>query len=625
MPFSELDWLRQVLGRTCRDDAVESEPPVPARYEVRGRLGEGATSVVCRAWDRELKRPVAVKILRDTALLRDVARERFRREAQAAASLVHPNVVALYDAGEEGGHLHLVMELVEGRPLQEILMERGRDGRKVVALVEKAARGVAAAHDKGIVHRDLKPGNILVTAAGEPKVSDFGLAQLDDADARLTRTGTPMGTPLYMAPEQVQGRGGDLSPRTDVYALGVILYEGLSGRLPHGGETPIEVYGKIVNEEPAPLRSLNPGVPRDLETIVAKAMEKDPAGRYATAGELANELRRFLDGEPVLARPLPAPARLWRKAVRHRAMLLPSAVALLLAAAWFLWAIGGAKGNPAPAGPAPAGAAAPGPRRPPAPAIPAGDVLFREDFERYDPKRWEQKAEGADPIRIVDGGVNGGKCLQLSARPAGLQKGSSLYKMLPLGVDTGHLRFYVKLEDRMTGEFRVEAQLIGDNPPSPWYRSQESEPHLGNRRLTLVVAPRENKRGQPGSSSWQLTGHWCETGPGDKSKQRGTSFLPPTPVLFEPHRWVCVEVMLRCNSEPDRSDGEQALWIDGQEVGRWPNLRCRTDAALKVSAIALLAYYNPVLAAGGDSASKVARASFDEVVVSRAYVGPIGR
>jgi len=621
MAFSELDWLRHVLGRTCRDDAVEAEPPVPARYEIRGRLGEGATAVVVRAWDRELKRPVAVKILRDTALLRDVARERFRREAQAAASLVHPNVVALYDAGEEGGHLHLVMELVEGRPLHEIITERGRDGRKVVAIVEKAARGVAAAHEKGIVHRDLKPGNILVTAAGEPKVSDFGLALLADTDSQLTRTGTPLGTPLYMSPEQAKGRVADLSPRTDVYALGVVLYEGLSGRLPHAGETPLDIYAKIVNEEPVPLRTLNAGIPRDLETIVAKAMEKDPARRYADAGELADELRRFLDREPVLARPLSAPARLWRKAVKHRAVVLPSAAALLLAVAWACWAIAGPSGI-APAGPASGASVAPRPKDPAEERPPVGDVLLREDFERYDPKRWEEKAGGPEPIKTVDGGVKGGKCLQLAARPAGLQKGAYIYKRLPVGVETCHLRFYVKVDDKMMGDFRVDAQLIGDNPPSPWYRPQESEPHAGNRRLTLVVGPREQKRALAGTSAWQLGGHWCETDSGDKSQKRGITFAPPTPVLVEPNRWVCVEVMLRCNSAPELSDGEQALWVDGKEAGRWRNLRCRTDPALKISAVALMAYYNPTMVTGADSAAKVARAWFDEVVVSKAYVGP---
>jgi tRNA A-37 threonylcarbamoyl transferase component Bud32 len=309
------------------------------RYEIRDRLGEGATAIVYSAWDRELKRPVALKVLKDTAGMSAIARERFHREARAAAGLGHPNVVTVYDAGEKDGRLYLVLELVEGRPLGQILQEGAQPIERLLKLVEKAARGMGAAHAKGIVHRDLKPANILVTADGEPKVADFGLAHLVDSTTELTRTGTALGTPLYMSPEQADGRARDISPRTDVYALGVLLYEIATGRTPHVGESLMEIYGKIVREEPVMPRRLNPRVSPDLETIIAKALEKQTHRRYADAGELAEDLRRLLDGEPISARPVRFPGRLWRKAVRHRAAVLPTAAAALLALAAGTWAV----------------------------------------------------------------------------------------------------------------------------------------------------------------------------------------------------------------------------------------------------------------------------------------------
>jgi serine/threonine-protein kinase len=315
---------------------TEGLPTLP-RYEIRDRLGEGATALVYRGWDRELKRLVAVKILREAAGMSEIARQRFRREAQASAGLSHPNVVLVHDAGEKDGRHYLVMELVEGRPFSDLLRSSSTTLEQNLALLEKAARGVGAAHAKGIVHRDLKPSNILVTADGVPKVGDFGLAHLVDSSTELTRTGTALGTPLYMSPEQVEGNPETITPRTDVYALGAILYELLTGRPPHKGETIMEIYGKIMREYPAAPRKLNPKVSVDLETIALKALEKSPAGRYANAEEFAEDLRRCLAGEDILARPLSGAARIWRKAARTRALLFPAAAALLLLAAWASW------------------------------------------------------------------------------------------------------------------------------------------------------------------------------------------------------------------------------------------------------------------------------------------------
>jgi serine/threonine protein kinase/beta-glucanase (GH16 family) len=302
-----------------------------SRYETRERLGEGTTAIVFRAWDRDLKRFVALKVLREVAGLSPIARERFRREAEAAAGLTHPNVVTLHDAGETPeGQLYLVLELVEGRSLKEYLSEGQHQDREIAGMIEKTARGVAAAHEKGIVHRDLKPANILVTRGGEPKVGDFGLAHLMDSTAELTRSGTTLGTPLYMSPEQVQGRLKDLTPRTDVYSLGAILYEATVGRPPHLGATVTEIYHKAVQEEPVAPRRVKPDIPRDLETIILKSLDKDPARRYPTAREFAEDVHRYLEGEPIEALSISRPRRLWRKAVKYRAFLFPAVGAVVL-------------------------------------------------------------------------------------------------------------------------------------------------------------------------------------------------------------------------------------------------------------------------------------------------------
>jgi serine/threonine-protein kinase len=306
-------------------------PDIP-RYEILDRLGEGSSAVIFRAMDRELRRPVALKLQRPGVARNEVGRQRFRREAQAVAGLAHPNVVTIHDAGEVGAQSYLVMELVDGRPLSELLREGKLDQRALLVLLEKAARGVAAAHEKGIVHRDLKPSNILVTASGEPKVADFGLAHLVDSTSELTRTGSSLGTPLYMSPEQVEGIAGGITPRTDVYSLGTILYEVLTGRPPHLGETLMEIYGRIVREDPVAPKTANPKIPEDLQTIVLKSLEKDPGRRYPSARELADDLRQHLAGEPIQARPAGLAYRVYRRLRKSRVVLAAGAAVLLAAA-----------------------------------------------------------------------------------------------------------------------------------------------------------------------------------------------------------------------------------------------------------------------------------------------------
>ncbi len=321
-------------------------PDIP-RYEIRERLGEGTSAVVHRAWDRQLQRPVAIKILRDAMVVSDVARQRFQREAQAAAGISHPNIVTVHDAGEADGRPYLVMELVEGRGLNEILKQRDLGERQLLELFEKVARALETAHAKGIVHRDLKPANIIVTPAGEPKVGDFGLAHLVDSETELTRAGTALGTPMYMSPEQVRGESRAITPQTDVYALGSMLYEVVLGQPPHLGESVQEIYGKIEHEEPEAPRRLRPKVSQDLQTLILKAIDKKPHRRYASAQALAEDLRRYLAGEPILARAPSGTVRFWRKVSRHRVVLI-STVAAVLGALLGAWAIARLQAAPPP-------------------------------------------------------------------------------------------------------------------------------------------------------------------------------------------------------------------------------------------------------------------------------------
>src|SRR5262245_5537416 len=275
-----------------------SANPLLARYELQEKLGEGAMSQVFRGVDRQLQRPVAVKVLRENLLFQETARKRFGREAQSLARMDHPNVVRVFDSGETGTQMYLVMEFVEGEPLGSILSRKDKDCRILLRHLEQAARGIHHAHQKGVIHRDIKPQNILVTRSGELKVADFGLAHLLDSDPGLTGSGAVLGTPLYMAPEQVGGGPNQITHRTDVYALGAILYEILTGWPPHRGSSVTEVYEKILRENILPPHLVADGVAPELEVIALKATEKDPSHRYASAEEFADDLRRYLAGEP---------------------------------------------------------------------------------------------------------------------------------------------------------------------------------------------------------------------------------------------------------------------------------------------------------------------------------------
>ncbi len=266
-------------------------------------LGRGGMGVVYKAWHRRLQRPVAVKMLLAGPYAGPGELERFLREAETVAGLRHANIVQVHEAGEVDGRPYFTMEFVEGGSLAQKLAGTPQPARQAAALVAAVAEAVHAAHQRGIVHRDLKPGNILLTADGTPKLTDFGLARNLGGTAGLTLTGAPLGTPSYMAPEQAEGKSREVGPAADIYALGAILYELLTGRPPFRAETAAETLRQAASQDPAPPSRLNAAVSRDAETICLKCLEKDPRRRYTSAAALAEDLQRFQRGEPIAVRP----------------------------------------------------------------------------------------------------------------------------------------------------------------------------------------------------------------------------------------------------------------------------------------------------------------------------------
>jgi hypothetical protein len=310
-------------------------PGIPG-YEILGVLGRGGMGRVYKARQTSLKRLVALKVILSGEHAESEEITRFREEAQAIARLQHPNIVQIYEIGEQGGHPFFSLELVEGGSLADHLRGIPMPVEQAAALVETLARAIHAAHQQGVIHRDLKPSNVLMApppffASGPrsmegwvPKITDFGLAKKLDDNAGLTLSGAIVGTPRYMAPEQAAGRSRDIDPTVDIYALGVIQYELLTGRTPFKG-TPMEVLDQVRHKAPIPLRRLEPEIPANLETICMKCLEREPDKRYSSASALAADLRRFLENKPILARPVGLMARLILWSRRNRIALVGAA------------------------------------------------------------------------------------------------------------------------------------------------------------------------------------------------------------------------------------------------------------------------------------------------------------
>ena len=332
---------RQRTTPARRPGATTAGGPAPDRprgatvryfgdYEIREVLGRGGMGVVYQARQVSLNRPVALKMIRAGVLAGDDELRRFQNEAEAVALLDHPGIVPVYEIGEHDGQKYFSMKLVRGGSLAERLATYKDDPKAAASLLAEVAEAVHHAHMRGILHRDLKPANILIDAEGHGHITDFGLAKRVEADAEMTASGAILGTPAYMAPEQATGRRGAITTATDVYGLGAVLYALLTGQAPFAGDSVVDTLAMVKEQPPEPPRKLNARVPRDLEVICLKCLEKDPRRRYASAQAVADDLRAWLENRPILARPAGRLEKAVKWARRRPAIAALSALVVLV-------------------------------------------------------------------------------------------------------------------------------------------------------------------------------------------------------------------------------------------------------------------------------------------------------
>ncbi|MCB1094284.1 MAG: protein kinase [Verrucomicrobiae bacterium] len=303
-PSCLLDETADFANPTTIDQVPAESLGQIGNFKLKAEIARGGMGVVYRAYQEDLNRMVAIKMIRGGRFADDREQKRFLAEAEAAANLRHPGIVAIHQVGEENGNHYFSMDFVEGGDLETWLGGRPMEDMKAAHLIKEISRAVAYAHGEGIIHRDLKPQNILMDADGKPHVTDFGIAKRIDGDSQLTVTGAVMGSPSYMSPEQAAGQTSNIAVTSDIYSLGAILYALLTGRPPFQAATPMKTLEQVTSREPVPPKTLNPSISDDLNTICLKCLNKSPEARYNSADELIAELNRFCEGKPILARPI---------------------------------------------------------------------------------------------------------------------------------------------------------------------------------------------------------------------------------------------------------------------------------------------------------------------------------
>src|SRR5438874_7414967 len=336
MPATTPDDVAPTSQKTVRGAELLGEL---GDYELLDEVGRGGQGVVFRARQKSLNRIVALKVISLGQWASKAHLKRFRLEAEAAARLEHPGIVPIHEVGERDGSCYFSMKFVEGGQLDEVARSAPMSIRQAAELIAKVARTVHYAHQHGILHRDLKPGNILLDQKGEPHLTDFGLARLVETESTMTRTLDVLGTPSYMAPEQAMGNNAAVSSVTDVYGLGAVLYQLLTGQPPFAGGTTYETIKLLLDNEPRQPRLLNPKIDRDLSTICLKCLEKDPKRRYSSALALAEDLEHWLKHEPIRAKRSGffTHTRKWVRRKPTSALLVASLIALAAAMGWNVW------------------------------------------------------------------------------------------------------------------------------------------------------------------------------------------------------------------------------------------------------------------------------------------------
>lgn len=333
-PLCLLRLARDVTALNSTDQELEPSTAQGhfADYELLSEIGHGGMGVVYQARQKSLDRIVALKMLLGGQFAEPRVRDRFRFEAEIAAQLQHPNIVAIHEVGEHDHQPFFTMDYVEGRNLAELARDKPLTPAAAAGYLAIIARAIAYAHARGVLHRDLKPSNILIDGSDQPHITDFGLAKrLTGSTTSLTLTGEALGSPNFMPPEQAAGKHKLIGPASDVYGLGAVLYFLITSRPPFIADNLTAAVRQVQEQEPVSPRMLNPGVPKDLETICLKCLQKEPSKRYATAGELGDELDRFRSGEPIHARPVGPAGRVWRWC-RRRPALAALAAAVVFSA-----------------------------------------------------------------------------------------------------------------------------------------------------------------------------------------------------------------------------------------------------------------------------------------------------